>query len=1262
MSTLDAVQRLSDGRFHRLCDDLIRRWEPRYARLRTHGLNEAGESVVGQPDSYVGDSAATCRIAVCYTVQRKGWWTKLVEDVKEAVAASPNVEEIVAALPWDVDRHGPTKGENLDWLDKAKAAAGKAAFSIRHGPEIARLLDTDHQDLRHDHLGIPYSRLSHQAILAACRRATATALDELEVHGRYEPSRYLYREADRELFRLWQRAIRGAKSGADREEAIRLIALVNDSGFGKTSLLCSFAAALSACQPVLFIQARHLMFAGEDSLVRAVVRSLEGVLAPELARGEEAAVVYHLRHARLTVVLDGLDEAGNADAVRRAVRCWLDSRLGRQSVLILSSRREFWRLASERSWGPWMAETRTDEREAATPDARSALARSAPSAGVRLPGPFSPAELERAWAAGERAPAELSALPDEVREELRHPFTLRAFLALSAGGRPVAALSRTDIMSAWLDSRLRAEEDAEARITADVYRRALVEVARKIAEGTAGWIAVDQLGGVPRFDASRPPGPVVERLLRAGILESLPGHADRLRFVFETVQDFFLAEGDVATVAADPQAVALTLTEGSFSKVYIRLERLGRSLSGSPARNEFLDALADLDPVRAAVVMQADPSAYAPAVRKSVVAGLRKGLGSRHRVRAAFTANLLGRLECEEARKALLDGVPPAERCPFSLLVSAARAFIRLGCIERVAFVYAYPCFGMDEPYYFRDDIQRMRAADPAFKAALGDYAVVQLDAPSGSPEHIRAVTVLAYLGDARLAEHLDHRLAANGALQGYENHALMALGTDTAAAVFTASLRGAAAALAQLGHDDGGKARMEVHINVSSKTGDLRYLITPPFEAALEALIGDANEEVAELATDLADTSKSPRLLHRSLVVHAGRRAFRALTTDQVADTVDPPTWVSWWNTAESDAVRGKLLTAMSPVPNAKTERILIECLDNPLFRPAAARHLGRMGSHQAAAPLRRLLDEGLRGREAFAVIRAISLLADPAAVGVLARMAQDATGDELSIIVTALGAIGTAESERVLVQLLYAGKEADWLVSGLFLHGSPTAVARMVAEARKDGRGPHWLANLLRSSFMRLWGWSVGRFHTHVHDGELIAYLEEQEHEFRGPAKWDLLHAVEQIDSENVRRLLRKIAKRKGTPEDDVIWADNELRASGLAARDLMIREDAAAVEHFVLEAISSDKRRAWVAQDLVKLPRDAVASRLRAALSAADTDEQRATVVRLLGHFGNEEDAVAVRGFVESDSDDLANAAYEALCRLTDPLLVPADWGGP
>src|SRR5688500_3677970 len=38
MPTLDELQELDDGQFHSLCDDLLRRLELRYRRLRTRGL------------------------------------------------------------------------------------------------------------------------------------------------------------------------------------------------------------------------------------------------------------------------------------------------------------------------------------------------------------------------------------------------------------------------------------------------------------------------------------------------------------------------------------------------------------------------------------------------------------------------------------------------------------------------------------------------------------------------------------------------------------------------------------------------------------------------------------------------------------------------------------------------------------------------------------------------------------------------------------------------------------------------------------------------------------------------------------------------------------------------------------------------------------------------------------------------------------------------------------------------------------------------
>jgi hypothetical protein len=141
----------------------------------------------------------------------------------------------------------------------------------------------------------------------------------------------------------------------------------------------------------------------------------------------------------------------------------------------------------------------------------------------------------------------------------------------------------------------------------------------------------------------------------------------------------------------------------------------------------------------------------------------------------------------------------------------------------------------------------------------------------------------------------------------------------------------------------------------------------------------------------------------------------------------------------------------------------------------------------------------------------------------------------------------------------------------------------------------------------------------------------------------------------------LLREIACRRGTAQDDVIRPSDGLTASRIAYDGLMYRGDAGAVGHYVAEALSLARPLLWAAHDLGRLPRAEVACHLRQALAAVDSDEGRAAVVRLLGHFSCEDDVTTVRGLVESRNDALANVAYEARCRLSDPLLIPADWGG-
>ena len=394
MGTIDKLQQLSDGEFHQLGDDLLRRLEPRYRRLRTHGVNDRGESIKGQPDSYVGDTAATCSIAVCYTVQRKRWWEKAIADVREAVAASPMVEEVVVVIPHNADRDGPQDKRN-DWLSRARGAAGKATLRVIDGREISSQLDTDHQDLRHRHLGIPYSRLSGPSIVAGCQAASQKVIELIETSGRYDPDRFVQRSADRELYRLWQGASRPGFDHERRVGPVRLIALVNDSGVGKTSLVCEFTRRLGLVLPVLLVQARDLLFGTEDGLLACVLHSIQGFLDPAARVNEEAALCKHLEGSvPLTVVLDGLDEAHDPDAVRRVISHWLRSRLGRSSILIVTSRREFWTTCVDPSWGRWMPPTAPEDRSPMKVADDVQAERNDPIAGIRLPDRFSEDELE----------------------------------------------------------------------------------------------------------------------------------------------------------------------------------------------------------------------------------------------------------------------------------------------------------------------------------------------------------------------------------------------------------------------------------------------------------------------------------------------------------------------------------------------------------------------------------------------------------------------------------------------------------------------------------------------------------------------------------------------------------------------------------------------------------------------------------------------------------------------------------------------------
>jgi hypothetical protein len=175
---------------------------------------------------------------------------------------------------------------------------------------------------------------------------------------------------------------------------------VNDAGVGKTSLLAAFARSIESALPTVLLQARNISFVTEDCLVAHVLNVL---LAPNARLEEEVAITRHLAAGTpLTVLLDGLDEAKDTASVRKSISCWLKSRLGQKSVLIVSSRPEFWKVCVDRAWCHWIQRETPDERTAKSAANYSLIEQTDPMDGIRLPDRFSETELETAWRRADR--------------------------------------------------------------------------------------------------------------------------------------------------------------------------------------------------------------------------------------------------------------------------------------------------------------------------------------------------------------------------------------------------------------------------------------------------------------------------------------------------------------------------------------------------------------------------------------------------------------------------------------------------------------------------------------------------------------------------------------------------------------------------------------------------------------------------------------------------------------------------------------------
>jgi hypothetical protein len=297
----------------------------------------------------------------------------------------------------------------------------------------------------------------------------------------------------------------------------------------------------------------------------------------------------------------------------------------------------------------------------------------------------------------------------------------------------------------------------------------------------------------------------------------------------------------------------------------------------------------------------------------------------------------------------------------------------------------------------------------------------------------------------------------------------------------------------------------------------------------------------------------------------------------------------------------------------------------------------------------------------DTIAAADALGRIRDPAAVPLLWALAANNPDSLLArYSIMSLGFIGTPEAEAMLHGLLDSAIDEDEIVQGLIACGSRPAMTTIIARAREKPNGPLWLCERLdRLTWTR--GWSSGEYYTHIDTVGLVEYLESTHQPGEPMENWRVCDALRQIDSPEVRRLLRAWAGRRGMPADPLVRADSEQRMSDVCFWELIVRGDDTAIR-YVLDSRGDVEDGIYVAiarDRLRHFTSTAVAVELRLRLSMAADRAQVVRMLALLGRFGAADDGPLVSRYLDDPDEMVANVACEVLLRLTDPLLVPDGW---
>ena len=1104
--TFQELQRIEQGKLHQLGDELLPWHDEMLAGLRPNGLNQEGKTRKGVPDSFVGDTATACRVAVEYSTQKTTIEKKFGGDYAGVRTACPLARYIVLCT------NRSAAGVDVSVV-RDEAVRDGVTLKIVDGNDLARIL-FDRQDLRYLFLGIPIGAHTANSLIGVTR-------DRLKVLtiNKLPPGTSGCLVARPELDRMLADRTEQSPSG--------MTLVTAPAGMGKSTWSIVSATRQSGAHPVCWMAAVDLPLGDADPIGLAVVQACYG--APEPARMNELAELLRRERLVLRAYIDAIDESRDYQQFDRAVRMFRAGALGTHTHLILLCRseaiaavestlgRSFPELFNRRSEAQITLDSLTEE------ESRVLLEKyGATRAEIR--------SIE-GW------------LPSDYRGNPL--FLLRSLYASRSGDLVTgsAAAVFSSLAEHFVRDIARRLKREGASPSLGRIRQFLEALALHILRNPRNEIAIDDVGKLPDGDEEGE-NTVVGRAVQSGLLLWL-ADGTALCFSHALFLEYFAAKGIERADATIWDQYLPSLATPMGLRV---ATRLAASLSDS---NPLVRRILDQDEVAACEVAANTRSPLDPVLIDRLLAVAKRLLASRFPSDRARALRLLGGFKGKEAVSASVEwwhSLSADERRHW--LDEAAELFLALQVPEAAAVICRHRGLSHPpgRPWYEPSFVRRLQALPVPFKESLQGVARKLLVATEAtSHAYTRYLMLLAVLRDEWLVPYLQVQ-HSKGNLLGKEVHrALIFMNTPEAIELFADSvdrhinmLEGMHPSTAS---DNEGHRALLWH-SIVSKTSDIPMYPHEHLLSLVKDALGSCRWIHVAFGIEWAARLNSPQLLPAySAALARYPESWSALTKDMIKQLLRVLSFEQVRELYEANDVnvRKDIVRYLYEVPGNSTEEFLIQRLEESDYRLNAIQSLGLLHSSKAGPAIHRWMKDG-DAKTQYAAMTALGRLRHRPALTDLAhqleqliaeRKSNAAAGDKNLeyLLIGSIGQIGGEAAFAALARVFLDTYYPDQVLQVLVHSGTDEGIAQAHILLEAHSRARNFLVPAIVRDDYREGGHNLIEPVTPwLKDEVLLDYVLQYEHRVlpKGylAAGENIIGAVAAFDLDRARRFLEAVA----------------------------------------------------------------------------------------------------------------------------------------